>query len=121
MGGGEAVDARVAGKLLHRRYLDNVAAALQRRGLRVRVMVTGSGPAQTLAAVSESEEADLIMMATRGRGAAASQFAVGSVAERVVQIARCPVFLVPVRSARRLQAPGLRASAASQTPGVESR
>lgn len=99
-----------------RRYLENVAAALQRRGLRVRVMVTGSGPAQTLAAISESEEADLIMMATRGRGAAASQTDVGSVAARVVQIAPCPVFLSPVRGGSRLQTQLPRASKNSQGP-----
>ena len=89
-----------------RHYLDTVAAALKQRGLNVRPLVTGSGPARTIIAVSESEDVDLIMMATRGRGVAADGVVIGSVAERVVQETQCPVFLVPIRDGRRLQARG---------------
>jgi nucleotide-binding universal stress UspA family protein len=92
-----------------RHYLESVAEALQKRGLQVRALVTGSGPARTIIAVSESENADVIMMATRGRGGTATNVAIGSVAERVVQVTQCPVFLVPIRNgSRHLQAPGPR-------------
>ena len=89
-----------------RHYLDTVAAALKQRSLNVRPLVTGSGPARTIIAVSESEDADLIMMATRGRGVAADGVVIGSVAERVVQETQCPVFLVPIRDGRGLLARG---------------
>jgi nucleotide-binding universal stress UspA family protein len=62
-------------------------------------MVTGSGPARTIVAVSESEAVDLIMLATHGRGGLDRLF-MGSVADRVVQQTRRPVFLVPVQERR---------------------
>jgi nucleotide-binding universal stress UspA family protein len=89
-------------------YLESVAAALRKRGLQARALVTGSGPARTIVAVSESENADLVMMATRGRGGTAGNIAIGSVAERVVQVTQCPVFLVPIRNgSERRQRPRL--------------
>jgi nucleotide-binding universal stress UspA family protein len=81
-------------------YLHNVTQALQARGIEVKAMVTGSGAARTIIATSQSEPVDLIMMATRGRGSLAAHDSVGSVAERVVQAAPCPVFVVPVRTSR---------------------
>ncbi|MEW5977219.1 MAG: universal stress protein [Acidobacteriota bacterium] len=77
-------------------YLDNVAAALHERGFKAQAVVTGSGPARTILAVSESDGMDLILMATRGRGGIGRDLSVGSVAARVVQATQCPVFLVPV-------------------------
>lgn len=82
------------------RYLESVAEALGEKGFKVRTMVTGSGPERTILAVSESEDADLIMMATHGRGGKARAVAVGSVADRVVQSSHRPVFLVPIQPAR---------------------
>ncbi len=79
-------------------YLDGVAAALHNRGLKVRTLVTGSGPARTIVAASESEAVDLIMMATHGRGGIQRGVLIGSVADRVVQSTQCPVFLLPVRN-----------------------
>jgi nucleotide-binding universal stress UspA family protein len=89
-------------------YLDGVAAALRTRGLTVRTIVTGSGPAGTIVAVSESESMDLIMMATHGRGGIQRGILIGSVAGRVVQSTQCPVFLIPVRNLARLQAQASR-------------
>ena len=50
------------------KYLETVAQALRERGLKARAIVTGSGSARTIVAVSESEDADLILLAKNGRG-----------------------------------------------------
>jgi nucleotide-binding universal stress UspA family protein len=76
-------------------YLETVASALRDRGYNVRALVTGSGAVRSILAVSLSEEADLIMMSTHGRGSVERRPSVGSVADRVVDGANCPVFLVP--------------------------
>ncbi|RME43714.1 MAG: hypothetical protein D6791_14800 [Chloroflexi bacterium] len=83
------------------RYLYSVAAALREDGLKAQAVVTGSHPARTIVAVSETEDIDLILLATHGRGGL-DRLLLGSVAERVVQHTTCPVFLVPVHE-RRVQ------------------
>ncbi len=78
-------------------YLDSVAEALRNIGFVAETRVEGSGAVRTIARVAESEGCDLIMMATRGRGAPENiDVEVGSVTERVVQAAHCPVFAVTV-------------------------
>jgi len=78
-----------------RRHLEGVATSLREEGLNVRSLVTGSGPARTIVAISEAEAADLIVMATHGWGGL-DRLLLGSVAERVLHHTLCPVFLVPV-------------------------
>ncbi|HSM18659.1 MAG TPA: universal stress protein [Gemmatimonadales bacterium] len=78
-------------------YLGSVAAALQAIGITVETRVTGSGASRTITSVAATEECDLIMMATRGRGAPEQiDVEVGSVTERVILSAHCPVFAVTV-------------------------
>jgi nucleotide-binding universal stress UspA family protein len=77
------------------RYLHGVANGLREEGANVRAIITGSRPATTIVEVAEQEHADLIMLATHGRGGM-QRLMVGSVADRVVHHAGCPVFLVPV-------------------------
>jgi nucleotide-binding universal stress UspA family protein len=78
-------------------YLDSVATALRDIGFRAGTRVTGSGAARTITAVAEAERCDLILMATRGRGAPEDvDTEVGSVTDRVVHSAHCPVFAVTV-------------------------
>jgi nucleotide-binding universal stress UspA family protein len=78
-------------------YLGSVARALRELGLAAETRVTGSGAARTITGVAESEGCDLIMMATRGRGAPEDiGIEVGSVTDMVVQSAHCPVFAVTV-------------------------
>lgn len=76
-------------------YLETVGNALRERGYDARALVTGSGAVRTILEVSRSEEADLIMMATHGRGNVERRSAVGSVSDRVMDAAHCPVFLAP--------------------------
>ena len=56
-------------------------------------MITSNVTAGTIVEYAESESADLIVMGTHGRGAVA-HLLMGSVAERVVRIAPCPVLTV---------------------------
>jgi len=84
-----------------REYLEGVAETLREEGLRVHILVTGSGPARTIVSVSETEAIDLIMLATHGRGDLDRLF-MGSVADRVVRHTRCPVFLLPIRERRTI-------------------
>ncbi len=80
-------------------YLDNIAAKLESPITRTKVLLGGSGPARTILAVAEEERADLIVMATHGRGGAEriEKLPLGSVATRVVEKTICPVLLIPVR------------------------
>jgi nucleotide-binding universal stress UspA family protein len=80
-------------------YLSSLAKALSQSGIQVRTLIGDSGPARSITALAESEGADLIVMSSHGRGGAdrADRIPIGSVAERVVEEAPCPVLLIPVR------------------------
>jgi nucleotide-binding universal stress UspA family protein len=78
-------------------YLGSVADALRGLGLTAEIRVTGLDATGTITGAAATEGCDLIMMATRGRGAPEDVDAeVGSVTDRVVQSAPCPVFAVTV-------------------------
>jgi nucleotide-binding universal stress UspA family protein len=61
-------------------------------GLKVRTLVRSGAPHRELVAAAREEGADLIVMSTRGRGSL-ERLLVGSVADRVVRMAPCPVLL----------------------------
>ncbi len=78
-------------------YLGSVAGSLRDIGLVVETRVTGSGAVRTITSTAKSEGCDLIVMATRGRGAPEEiGVEVGSVIEQVVHSSHCPVFAVTV-------------------------
>lgn len=79
-----------------RQYLESVAQALGERGYAARSLVTGSGAVRTILDISESENVDLIMMCTHGRGRSEREASIGSVTDRVIDAAPCPVFLAPI-------------------------
>jgi nucleotide-binding universal stress UspA family protein len=83
-----------------RRYIQGVAKQLQEMGVNARPTVSGSRPATAILEVAEREDVDLIMLATHGRGGM-ERLVLGSVADRVVHHALCPVFLVPVHERGR--------------------
>ncbi len=89
------VEMRQQAEATATQYLEGVATRLQANGNPVHILVTGSNPARTIFQVSEVEDVDLIMMATRGRGGL-DRILMGSVAERLVQHTVRPVLLVPV-------------------------
>ena len=51
-------------------------------------------PAERLADLADDEEADLIVVGSRGRGAFRAAF-LGSVSNSLVGVARCPVLVIP--------------------------
>jgi nucleotide-binding universal stress UspA family protein len=57
------------------------------------VVVTAVAKAETIVAYAQGHDVDLIVMGTHGRGALGHLF-MGSVAERVVRTAACPVLTV---------------------------
>jgi len=87
-------------------YLDSIMAAVYDACPTVRTIVSGSRPATVIAEVSQSEDVDMIIMATHGRGGL-DRLWMGSVTERVVQQTELPVFLLPVQNG---QTPGLRSA-----------
>ena len=65
-----------------------------RRELHIQlVQLTSASPAATIVSYARDAHIDLIVMGTHGRGAVAHLF-LGSVAERVVRAAPCPVLTV---------------------------
>lgn len=79
-------------------YLDSIAETLREEGMSVDTIVTGSGPARTILALSEEGQIDLIMMSSHGRGGVEreAQIPLGSVATKVIEQTLCPVFLLPL-------------------------
>ncbi len=82
------------------KYLEGIAAELDSEKTVTKVLRGGSGPARTILAFAESENADLIVMATHGRGGRhrIERLPLGSVPTRVIAKTHCPVLLVPVRA-----------------------
>jgi len=62
-------------------------------GVPVAVHVRSGAAASTIAAFAEAEEADAIVMSTRGR-TGLERFLLGSVAEAVIRHVPCPVLTV---------------------------
>jgi nucleotide-binding universal stress UspA family protein len=57
-----------------------------------------TGPADLIADVAKESDADLIVVGTRGHGRAAGML-LGSVTQRLLHVAPCPVLAVPVKAA----------------------
>ena len=77
-----------------RNTLDRLVPREDREQLKaVTVVRTGSGPAFEIARYARDAAADVIIMGAHGRGFV-SHMLMGSVAERVVRIAPCPVLTV---------------------------
>jgi nucleotide-binding universal stress UspA family protein len=74
---------------LDKRVIDNDQAPVPMRP----VVVASNAPALTIVNYAKETRADLIIMGTHGRGPMAHLF-MGSVAERVVRLASCPVLVV---------------------------
>jgi nucleotide-binding universal stress UspA family protein len=85
------------------RKLDAIATDLSLPELTSRAVIVGP-PAAEIARYAKEHGADLIVMGTHGYGPV-RRFLLGSVADRVVREASCPVLLVPHRE---LRAPKVR-------------
>jgi nucleotide-binding universal stress UspA family protein len=75
------------------RQLDRVIARARRAGVRVQARLLEGTPADRIVRAAKGVHADLVVMGTHGRGGFA-KLLLGSVAERVVAMAPCPVMTV---------------------------
>jgi nucleotide-binding universal stress UspA family protein len=72
--------------------LERIVADAGVEGAELRTML--GIPAERLAELADDEEADLIVVGSRGRGALKAAF-LGSVSNSLIGIARCPVLVIP--------------------------
>lgn len=73
--------------------LDARVAALRREGLAARALIRTGVPAEEIVRAAGDESCDLIVIGTHGRGGL-DRFLLGSVTDRVLRTARCPVLTV---------------------------
>jgi nucleotide-binding universal stress UspA family protein len=73
--------------------LEGLAARARKAGVRARMLLLEGAPAERIARAAKSQRADVVVIGTHGRTGLA-RFFVGSVAERVVAMAPCPVMTV---------------------------
>ena len=88
-----AEEAVTQWKLLATRYLDELAKGIKAEGVKVSSMVLSGDPENLIGTIAETLPADLIVMSTHGRSGV-SRWVYGSVANKVLRTATCPVLLV---------------------------
>ena len=71
----------------------DVVATGRARGVKVRFLIWDGPPGEAIVEVAASEQVDLVVVGSHGRGAV-GRFLVGSVSEYVVRHAPCPVLVV---------------------------
>lgn len=74
--------------------LDAAGARARQQGVPVETSMRGGHPAREILAVAEQTHADLLVIGTHGRGGV-DHLLLGSVAEKIVRKAQCPVMVVP--------------------------
>ena len=84
-----AVSARVSAQ----KQLDKLSAQVKKARVKSRAFVLEGAPAEEIVRFARGRRVDLIVMGTHGRAGLAKLF-VGSVADRVVAAASCPVLTV---------------------------
>ena len=75
------------------RQVQKLAEKARKRGVRASALMITGDPAQQIVRMARSKRADLIVVGTHGRRGF-SKFFLGSVAERVIATAPCPVMTV---------------------------
>jgi nucleotide-binding universal stress UspA family protein len=75
------------------RQTDKLAQRARKRGVRASAMMVVGDPAQQIVKAARSQRADLVVVGTHGRRGV-SRFFLGSVAERVIATAPCPVMII---------------------------
>lgn len=73
--------------------LEKVKAQFNKTPNKTRVRVLEGDPALKLVQYSEEKKVDIIVMGSRGLGGV-KEFLLGSVSYNVVQLAKCPVFII---------------------------
>lgn len=88
-----AVEVREQADREAQNYLQTQKQNLEQQGYRVEILVREMSPAERIVEVAATENIDLVVMSTHGQGGL-TRWALGSVADRVVQHSPCPVLLV---------------------------
>jgi nucleotide-binding universal stress UspA family protein len=70
-----------------------VKEAAQKEGVAVKAFVMSGKPAEAIIQVAEERRADLVVVGSHGR-TGVERLLIGSVAERVIVLASCPVLVV---------------------------
>lgn len=65
----------------------------EKEGVRVRTVIREGSPAKDIVELAEKENADVIIMGTAGR-TGLDRFLLGSISEKVVRTAKCPVTVI---------------------------
>jgi nucleotide-binding universal stress UspA family protein len=87
------IDNSEALKKIAQSLLLNAKALLRKKGLKVKSSLTIGNPAREIAERAGKEKADLIVMGTQGKRGV-EHVLLGSVAEKVVRLADCPVLTI---------------------------
>jgi nucleotide-binding universal stress UspA family protein len=91
-------DAQRHARAYAQKQIDKLVARARGAGIRANGVLLEGVPADRIVREARSKHADLIVMGTHGRSGLA-KFVLGSVAERVVAMADCPVLTVRGRRA----------------------
>lgn len=78
-------------------YLEKVAEHLRQYGIDVAYKVTVGEPAATIIEYARDFEISAIVMSTHGRSGL-SRWLFGSVAQKVLSVVNCPVFVIPSKT-----------------------
>jgi nucleotide-binding universal stress UspA family protein len=97
---GTYIEVAEAGREVASEYLGSVAERLRSHGLQVTQELPEGPAAEAILERAEAVGADLIALATHGRGGL-ERLVLGSVAEEVVRKSSCPVLLVRARPEAR--------------------
>jgi nucleotide-binding universal stress UspA family protein len=82
-----------SGRAWVQEQLERRAAAARAAGLPTKTLIVGGVAHQEIVAAARGEQADLIVIGTHGRGGV-DRLLLGSVADRVIRLAPCPVLAV---------------------------
>ena len=75
-------------------YLDRVTATIENKSLKIETVLQSGNPAEEIANLAKVSGVDAIVMSTHGR-TGLSSWLLGSVTQKVIGIATCPVFVIP--------------------------
>lgn len=78
-------------------YLDKIAMKLRSQGYDVVVEAEDGSPADVITEIAERHKVDAIVISTHGRSGI-SRLVFGSVTNKVLSVAKCPVVVVPNRA-----------------------
>lgn len=78
-------------------YLERLARRLETPHLKVSTELSEGSPAEAILQAADRLKVDAIVMCTHGRSGL-SRWLLGSVAQKIVGAAACPIFLVPQRA-----------------------